>query len=123
LLSTSSGNSQQENIVKPIFAYAAVVVTLLVGIALSVPWQGKPEPVIVASAPPAPPLPKAKPAIPVKSVHKPAAKAAPKAKAAYSCTDLKTAEAFLTQAQLEAKAKERGATAEQLRAVQGKCGA
>lgn len=51
--------------------YAVIVAALLAGIAASVPWHSQPAPVIVAEpARPAPPLPKAKPAVRVKAVGK-----------------------------------------------------
>lgn len=97
--------------------YAIIVAALVAGIAASVPWHRQPAPVIVAAAVPAPaPLPKPKPEIPVKAKPR---RAAPKQ--AYSCADLKLAASVLTQAQIEAKGKEHGATPDQVRAAQRAC--
>jgi hypothetical protein len=107
----------------PLVVSAVLAAVLIAGIAASVPWRGKPEAGVVTNSPPpppSPPLPKPKPATPVKPMHKPVA---PKPKSADSCAKLKTAEAFLTQAQLEAEAKKRGATPDQVRAAQKACSA
>jgi hypothetical protein len=94
---------------------AAAAVVLLAGILASAPWHREPPPAVIA--PPAivvPPLPKPRP--PAKSERK-----SKPPKIAYSCADMKMAEAIFTQSQMEEKAKERGATPEQLHAAQRGC--